>query len=416
MSATVTAEGRRAFGARVAELRARRGLTQRELAGEIGRTTSWLSQVERGVQPVNRLDVLRLLADGLGVPLHVLRPDAPQPVPADGEFDPQPNDLDQARLLLSGHLALDALLAPKAARPGSSFAGLRRAVEDAWVLAHEDRFAELSASLTSLLPELEHAVRSVGERDRPRVYRLLARTYQALSAAFARQNEADAAWVAADRAIAAAEMSGQVLEVFAGTFRLAHACIRLKRYDQAEHVARSAVSALDRHIDSAEPTPEVLSLLGSLHLALAVAHARTDDRAGARREMEQARRVARQLGENRNDFNLEFGPLNVEIQAVSVAVDLGDAGEALEVGGRLDPSALSVERQARLALDMGRAHAQLRRLDDAVESFGEAERLAPEMVRSHVEARSAIRDLVLVAGRSASSELRGLAQRTDAMS
>ncbi|MBZ6472199.1 helix-turn-helix domain-containing protein [Streptomyces griseocarneus] len=41
-------DGQRAFGARVAELRAERGLTQRELAAEIGRTTSWLSQVERG--------------------------------------------------------------------------------------------------------------------------------------------------------------------------------------------------------------------------------------------------------------------------------------------------------------------------------------------------------------------------------
>ncbi|MFE2306216.1 helix-turn-helix domain-containing protein [Streptomyces sp. NPDC059411] len=52
-------------------------MTQGELATAIGRTASWLSQVERGIQPVNRLDVLRLLADGLGVPLQVLQPDAP---------------------------------------------------------------------------------------------------------------------------------------------------------------------------------------------------------------------------------------------------------------------------------------------------------------------------------------------------
>ncbi|WP_308013094.1 helix-turn-helix domain-containing protein [Streptomyces griseocarneus] len=48
MTRPVVPDGQRAFGARVAELRAERGLTQRELAAEIGRTTSWLSQVERG--------------------------------------------------------------------------------------------------------------------------------------------------------------------------------------------------------------------------------------------------------------------------------------------------------------------------------------------------------------------------------
>ena len=47
---------------------------------------------------------------------------------------------------------------------------------------------------------------------------------------------ADAAWVAADRAISAAELAGDRLDVIAGHFRLAHAFIRLRRYEQAEHV------------------------------------------------------------------------------------------------------------------------------------------------------------------------------------
>jgi hypothetical protein len=58
-----------------------------------------------------------------------------------------------------------------------------------------------------------------------------ARAYQAAAAAFARQDEADAAWVAADRAISAAELCGSPLEVIAGHFGLAHAFIRLERLD-----------------------------------------------------------------------------------------------------------------------------------------------------------------------------------------
>lgn len=77
----MTPEERRAFGARVAQLRKQRGLKQDELAAAIDRTASWVSQVERGVQPVVRLDVLQLLADGLGVSIQVLRPDAPQAAP-----------------------------------------------------------------------------------------------------------------------------------------------------------------------------------------------------------------------------------------------------------------------------------------------------------------------------------------------
>jgi len=64
-----------AFPDRVAELRRQRGLSQRSwhrhpALGELG------VQVERGVQPVERFAVLQALADALGVPARVLRPDA----------------------------------------------------------------------------------------------------------------------------------------------------------------------------------------------------------------------------------------------------------------------------------------------------------------------------------------------------
>ncbi|MEU1813998.1 helix-turn-helix transcriptional regulator [Streptomyces roseifaciens] len=410
-------EGRRAFGTRVANLRIQRGLTQKELAGSVGRTTSWLSQVERGVQPVNRLDVLRLLADALGVPVDALRPDAPRPTES-VEPAPEPNDLDQARLLISGHAALGALLAAEEPEERTSLADLLVRVDRVWSLAHDGRLSQLSAEMNTLVPQLERATRTVAECERPQAFSLLARAYQALSAAFTRQNEADAAWVAADRSIAAAERSGRTLDVFAGAFRLAHAFVRLRRYDQADHTARTAVSALARHLSRTGETPESLSVLGSLHLVLALVHARCGSRTDARQEITTARQIAARLGGDRNDLHLEFGPTNVEIHAVAIAVDLGDAGEALDAGECLDASGLSTERQARLALDLGRAHAQLRHSGEALSYFLKAEHLAPEMMRSHTAARSAIRDLVLVAGRSAPRRAQGTgaASRCNALS
>ncbi|WP_078871632.1 helix-turn-helix domain-containing protein [Streptomyces caatingaensis] len=411
----MSSEERRIFGARVAELRKQRGLTQGELAAEIGRTSSWLSQVERGIQPVNRLDVLRLLADGLGVPLQVLQPDAPPPVEQGPAAQPETNDLDQARLVLSGHPAIDILLSPREDFRPSTMQDLRGAAQRVWDLTHTDQFAELSAALGPLVPRLERAARTAPPEYRAELHGLTARTYQALAAAFVRQNEADAAWVAADRAIREAELSGEPLGVFAGIYRLAHAFVRLKHLDQAEHATVTAVNALQSYVKDHESTPQHLSVLGSLHLMLALVHARAGERSAARKQIENARKVAQQLGEDRNDFNLEFGPTNVEIQAVSTAVDLGDAGEALDIGEGLDASSLSIERQARLLMDLGRAHTQRRHFGDALSSLLAAEELAPEMIHTHIAAREVVRELMLVAGRAASDELRALAERTDSL-
>ncbi|MET9697039.1 helix-turn-helix domain-containing protein [Streptomyces sp. NPDC006529] len=411
----MSSEERRVFGARVADLRKQRGMTQGELSAAIGRTASWLSQVERGIQPVNRLDVLRLLADGLGVPLQVLEPAAPPPAEAEPTPQPETNDLDQARLVLSGHPALGVLLSPRQDFRPDTLDDLRAAVVKVWDLTHGDRFAELSAAVGPLVPRLERASRTAPAKYLPELHDLLARTYQALAAAFVRQNEADAAWVAADRAIREAELSGDPLGVFAGVYRLCHAFVRLQHLDQAEHAAATAVSALQHHAEVDEPAPQHLSVLGSLHLMLALVHARSGDRPSARREIDAARVIAHQLGTDRNDFNLEFGPTNVEVQAVSTAVDLGDAGEALDIAKDLDTAGLSSERQARLLMDVGRAHAQRRQYADALDSLLRAEELAPEMIHTHVASRSVVHDLVLVAGRAASDELRALAERTDSL-
>ncbi|MEU3312001.1 helix-turn-helix transcriptional regulator [Streptomyces sp. NPDC006662] len=412
----MSSEERRAFGARVADLRKQKGMTQGELAAVMGRTASWLSQVERGIQPVNRLDVLRLLADGLGVPLQVLQPDAPPPAEAGPTTGPGTNDLDQARLVLSGHPAPDALLNPTTEFEPDAFVGLRRAVDSIWEFTHRARYADVSAAIGPLVPQLELAGRTAADEYQPEVHTLLARTYQALAAAFVRQNEADAAWVAADRAIREAELAGDPLGVFVGIYRMCHAFVRLKRLDQAEHAAATAVSALQRHNESNEPTPQHLSVLGSLHLVLALVHARSGERSAARQQIDAARRIAGRLGEDRNDYHLEFGPTNVEIHAVSTAVDLGDAGEALEIAKVVRAEGLSCERQGRLLLDIGRAHAQRRHYADSLACLLRAEALAPEMIRTHAASRAVVRDLVLIAGRSAPDELRALAERTDSLS
>jgi transcriptional regulator with XRE-family HTH domain len=400
------------LGERVAEYRRQRGLSQRELGSEMKRSESWVSQVERDVQPVERLSVLHALAQALGVSVRDLRPEA---VP-DSETEARATDLDGLRMELSGHPTLDKLFTTDRGTAGPvDIDRLRHDVERAWTLAHDSRFATLNDALTDLLPRLEHATREAPGANAPELHALRARAYQAASAAFARQDEPDAAWVAADRAITAAEQSGSPLDVIAGHFRLAHGFIRLGHFDQAEHVTASALTALRPTAEGNDPAPEALSLYGAMHLVQAVISGHESDRAQAHSHLDEAQRVAELLGQDRNDFDTEFGPTNVQLHRVAVAADLGDAGEAIDVARDVDASTLSPERQARLLIDVARAHAQRRHGGEALTALLDAEHLAPEHVRSHHLAKATISDLLDHQGRRPSPELIDLARRAGAM-
>ncbi len=61
-----------AAGARIARARRRRGLSQPVLAGLVGRSESWLSQVERGKRGVDSYAVLTRMAEVLRVEVEEL--------------------------------------------------------------------------------------------------------------------------------------------------------------------------------------------------------------------------------------------------------------------------------------------------------------------------------------------------------
>jgi hypothetical protein len=70
------------------------------------------------------------------------------------------------------------------------------------------------------VPDLEIAARALPEPQRAEVFELMAATYQACSASLAKLGDPEAAWIAADRAMAAAERADNAMLVAAGAFRL----------------------------------------------------------------------------------------------------------------------------------------------------------------------------------------------------
>jgi transcriptional regulator with XRE-family HTH domain len=396
-----TPDYQKALGRKIAAERRRRGLSQPELARMVDRSVAWVSQVERGVRKVDRMSVLEAVAAALEVPLAELAAEAPL-VAAVTEEPPGAGGL---RLVLSGAYALGAMLD---GRRAPALSTLRTKARKAWELTHAGRYTDLTDLLRGLVPDLETAARAVDKDQRAEVYELMAGTYQACSAALAKLGEPEAAWIAADRAMAAAERAGNPLLVAAGAFRLVFVFIAARHYDQAEETARTAAEALWPMAD--QGNPQAMSLWGGLTLQRAVVAARINDPDTAYDQLERARQVAGRLGEGRNEFNTEFGPANVGLQEVAIAVDLGDAGRALRAAAAVDTSGLSAERRARLLIETARAQAQRRQASEAVATLLRAEQITPELVRSHPLVRQLVSDLLTMQDPPA-AELRDLARR-----
>ena len=395
-------------GELIAYQRRRRGLSQVKLAGLLGRSESWLSQVERGTRSIDRISVLLEVARALDVSPTDLAP---------GSFlldDVQPEHptVRALRMALTGHETLAGLLGDRQddTLEPPDLDHLRTQVEHAWELVHGSHYEELNETLPALLVVMEAAPRRLEGDDRAAAFKLLAELHQATAGLLAKLGAMDLAWLAAERAYLAAERSGDLLLAAASDFRLTHAFLSAGRPGQAQRVATVAATALENRAKPESP-PELLSVWGALNLVAAVIASRQGDRDLALDHLGKAETAAGWVGEDRNDYHTEFGPTNVALHSVAVSVELGDAGEALRKAADIDASPLSPERRTRFLIDVARAHAQRRRAPEAVRALKEAETYAPEQVRSHHHVREMVRDLLRGERRAVNPELRKLAQR-----
>jgi len=126
-----------------------------------------------------------------------------------------------------------------------------------------------------------------------------------------------------------------------------------------------------------ESDPEALSLAGMLHLRTAIAAARNQDRTTSSELLHEADVAAERLGEDASYWQTGFGPTNVELHRISVALDLGDVAYVVERGPQVDASHPPVERLASRLGDTGRAQSLVGHDDDALSNFLETEHRAP---------------------------------------
>jgi transcriptional regulator with XRE-family HTH domain len=400
-----TVEYQQVLGRRIAEERRRHGLSQPELAAMVDRPVAWLSQLERGVQPIDKLSVLKNLADALELPLPELAAGAPGAGPAPHRACAA----ERLRVVLAGSHSLCAMLGEI---PAPSLPALRMCTDRACGLARVGDYDELAGVLSSLLPGLESAVRIGPAAQRADAYELTAMAYQACSAALVKLNDPLAAWIAADRAMSAAEKAGNLLLAAAGQYRLASVFLDCREHSLADEAARTTLLALRGLAELGDP--DALSLCGGLTLLRAVVAARTGHSSSAFGHLAKARLLAGRLGTLQANGMPEFGAQYVALYEISVSVELGDAGHALRTAATVDTTSLTPGRHARMLIDVARAHTLRQQVDEATAALLLAEDLGPcQARRDHERACQVIRELLAV--RMPSCALVALAERMGAV-
>ena len=384
-------------------------MSQAVLAGLVGRSESWLSQVERGRRGVDSHAVLTRLADVLRIDIEEItsprngRDDGPHAYPAAPL-------IEQAlmRYGLPGNPAGDGERQP--ARQMGHLRAMARSAYQGYQGYQATRYDATGRMLPRLIQGVETASRTEGA-SRPSVCEVRALVYDIAAALLNRVGEPSLAWTAADRALTAAEYSGEPVLAALAAWRLSYIITSRNHPREALDMAMAAAGALERFMRS--PSPGQLSVYGAMHLAAVTAAAAAFDRTMTAVLLEKARSIAGRTGET-NHLGTAFGPVNVAIHAIGASLQLGDGRAAAEAGEALDltaiPSAL-VGRRTQASLDLARAYTMRKQDAAAVNLLLAAERLSPELVRYDRRTRDVLTELLRREHRPSTPELRPLARR-----
>jgi transcriptional regulator with XRE-family HTH domain len=376
------------IGERVAFYRKRRGMPQLVLAGLVGRTEDWMRKVEHDVLVLDRLSVLRRIANALDVALGDL---IGEPVLMAWADEPGRRTVPALRVALMDHRQF--LTGPPSGEP-VRLDTLASDLDTQWSDYQNSRYARLTQRLPLLITDAQAACRHYGATsdDGLRAHALAASTHQLATALLTKLGEADLAAISASRGLAAANSSGNPLMIGSLYRSVAHALLSIGEYEQAVALTRAAADHLEPGLDTA--TPEYLSVYGTLHLVGAVASSRRDDRTDTTTFLAEADEAATRLGRDANHLWTAFGPTNVKIHRVTAAMELGDVQVAIDLGPRIDTHGLPTERRVRHAIETARAYARWNRIDDALAVLLTAERAAPEQVRYHRMSRILVREMI----------------------
>ncbi|GAA4846594.1 helix-turn-helix transcriptional regulator [Saccharopolyspora rosea] len=400
-------------GERIAYYRRRRGYSQAVLSGLLGRSEEWLSQIERGARDLDRLSVIRQVADALRIEPTKLLPGPFHATPrqtANGTVGTAPDAvpaIETAMLRYDGMASLVGV--PE--RDVVDLEDLRRRISVAYVCSQTEQWSRMAPLVPDMIADSYHAVRQADDDAALRRARSLeALVYRVTSGMLDRLGESRLPWVAAERSMAAAEQTDDPLLIAGGAWRLAVVLRHAGRISESTEVPIAAADALRARDRNA--TPGHLSVYGSLMLKGAVGAATSNDHATAQDCLREVDRTAERLGEDRNDFWLAFGPTNVAIHRVWLALEMGDPGRAVDLADSVPLDRLPAElAERRVSHLITVAWARYLRRDyrEALDSLRDARECAPEQLLFTGRVHAMLRGMLQRERRSVKRDLRELA-------
>jgi len=457
--ATMTeALGNRDMGRVFRLVRQYAGASQTQLAIACGMTQGKISDIMRDVQRVTALEVFERIADGLNMPdvarvVLGLAPGIPhagvdttatrQPlrsaalipsrdappatddlaVPGPFSVDPQGEEGDPVRrrtfVGLTGVSLFGAVMAgagpsgagdaveafaavlagysPEAAADHLDAAPDLEALTAAVAGAKRDyqgcRYSQLVNRLPSLLTRAQTACIDLTGAKQSRAYTLSAETHHTAASILLKLGDQALAGLAADRSIQAARSSGDPLTIGSSARIVTHALASSGHRAAAASTASGFAQRLNHDVSAHDG--ESLSVYGSLLLRGAIAAAQRGDRHTAHELLSEAEDAGRRLGVDANLRWTAFGPTNVTLHRVNIAVTLGDAGAAIDSARTVDLDQVTVtERKASLLIDTARAFLQWGKHENAYLALRAAGDIAPEEIAGRPAVCGLVRDLI----------------------
>ncbi len=271
------------------------------------------------------------------------------------------------------------------------------------------RYDRVPMALPKIIAAAQATSQDAGPGQRAEASALLTDAY-ILAADFAvKINDDPLAWMTADRALQAAQTSGDPL-LIADARRAVAVAMR-----RARHPTR-AVDLLLRACRDIEPggnaSPDQLATYGNLLTVAAYTAATAGNRNAATEYMTEAATAAKRLGATTSSRQPVFGPAELALYQVSIAQVLGDNGTAIDHARRIRPSDIPTpERKGRYWVDVARAWHQWGKPDACYQALLAAERVAPAEVRYRPPVYRMTEDLLSRNGRNSMPGLRAFAHR-----
>ncbi|MFJ3339375.1 helix-turn-helix domain-containing protein [Streptomyces sp. NPDC086766] len=385
-----TAGSTESNGQRLARLRARHRWTQQRLATEAGYSLATVRAYEQGRRSLDRSAVVLAFARALDChPTEI----------TGGPYMPVSNDSEgQAAVAAVAGVRRALLRHGRPTRPAEhevaavDLPELRRRVAEANAFRQAAALAKSGSILPTLLRDLQVAAEVLGGDQRREAFGLLASGYECAMQYLYKLGHTSDATLATERVLWSARETGDPLRVLAAQWYDSGEFLAIGEHDEAGAIIDGALTELGA---VREQRPEVVSLRGAFHLKAALNSARAANPQQAEQHWEKARDQAEELGSDRNDYQLQFGPANVAIWGVSLPVELGRGRVAVDRADRVRlPKQFSPERHSHHFIDVGRAHFYNGQREQALGAFLRAERLAPQATRMHAGVRETVGTMI----------------------